>query len=546
MIELIVACVAISVLTSLVLVPVVRWAAIRIGIVDAPDRERKLHRTPIALGGGVAIFVAITVAFVASIYIDRADGVWELGSVNSNWYTLFGAAAAILAIGLVDDAISLRGRQKLLLQCLVAIVLVNSGTIIRVVGIFGYDVALGVLAAPVTVLWLLIAINALNLIDGADGMATTAGMIISAGLGLLSLQTGSMLAAVICFALAGALAGFLVFNRPPATIFLGDAGSMTIGLFLGVLAIWSGVKESAMLASAPVAILAIPLFDSSAAILRRWLTGRSMYTTDRAHMHHLLQAKFGNVGMLWVVAGLCGLTTALAVLSITLNQPWLAAAGVVLVLSLLVLTRSFGHAECRLVLSRARHFSQSFLVLPVNCDSEKQSRSIPMQGDGRWETIWEPLVDFAMTHQLSKLKIDLNMAWLHEGYHASWQSIRQPDKAMQLQVRLPLFARREGDGEQVPIGRLDIVARGNDPSVYDRISDLAAKLVDLSPQIELIVHEIEARQRAMGQLPKSTVLISSDQLASVSSVEESSDDSLMLESSGDLLAKHHASASPQA
>ncbi len=493
MIGLILSTLAIAFVAALVLVPLVRTVALRVGIVDKPDRERKLHQQAISLGGGVGVFAALVIAFIASLYLDRMDSDWQLGTLDNRWYTLFAAAGAILLVGLIDDTIELRGRQKLLLQCLIAASLVGSGTVITEIGLFGYDLHLGVLAYPISVLWLLIAINALNLIDGADGMATTAGIIISGGLGFLGLQMGSMLTATVGFSLAGALAGFLVFNRPPATIFLGDSGSMMIGLFVGVLAVWTNLKHSTVLASAPVAILAIPLFDSTAAIMRRWLTGRSMYETDRAHLHHLLQAKFGNVGMLYVVAGLCLTTTLLSVLSVTWNQPWLSAIGMAVVFSLLVLTRSFGYAECRLLLSRLKNFTHSFMLLPHRCDTEKHQRRIPLQGDGRWETIWEPLVEFAKTHELAKLKIDLNLAWLHEGYHASWQSVRQPEKAFQLTVRLPLFAFRSSDGKYVPIGRLDLVASGVDPAIYQRIADLSEKLVDLGPQIELIVSEIEIK-----------------------------------------------------
>ncbi len=264
--------------------------------------------------------------------------------------------ACLLLVGLIDDGWALRGRQKLLLQCLILSALVGGGTLIKQINIFGVDVELGVLAFPITVAWLLLAVNALNLIDGADGMATTAGCIISTGLGIIGLCSGSFLTAVIAFSLAAALLTFLVFNRPPASIYLGDAGSMTIGLFIGVLAVWSSVKESTILASAPVAILAIPLFDSTAAILRRWLTGRSIYTTDRAHLHHLLQEKLGPVRMLLVVAGLCITTTSLAVLSVVFNQPWLAGLGVVMVTAMLILTRSFGHAEAKLLIGRTVHF----------------------------------------------------------------------------------------------------------------------------------------------------------------------------------------------
>ncbi len=439
------------------------------GIVDRPDRERKLHAAPVALGGGLAVYLSLIVAFVGTIWIDRHFFGQSLGGVSHNWDVLFLAAGGMLVVGLLDDAWTLRGRQKLLLQCLIVVGLVGTGTVIHKISLLGLEFELGVFAYPLTVLWLLAAVNALNLIDGADGMATTAGSIICLGLGFLSMQSGASLNAVVGFALAGSLAGFLVFNRPPASIYLGDAGSMMIGLFVGVLAVWSNFKESTVLASAPIAILAIPLFDSTAAILRRWLTGRSIYATDRAHLHHLLQEKYGSTMMLVVVAALCATTTTLSVLSIRLAQPWLAVLGVVIVLSLLVFTRSFGHAECRLLVGRAAHFAQSFAVHTANCETEKHQRRVPLQGVGKWDTIWEPLVDFAKTHGLAKVKIDLNLAWLHEGYHANWQSVRLPEKAMQLSICVPLFTHRITDGRQMQIGRLELIASANDPSVYQRI-----------------------------------------------------------------------------
>mgnify|MGYP001813215870 CR=1 FL=1 len=392
---LIALCFLVSLFASVMLVPSVRALAMQWGFVDQPDRDRKLHRQPIALCGGVAVFAAVVIAFLAIIQIDRRFSLFELGTIQSRWYVLFFAAGAILLVGLIDDAWSLRGRQKLLLQFLIITALVGSGTVVEIINVFGKELALGAFAYPITVLWLLIAVNALNLIDGADGMATTVGCFVSGGLALLSWQTGSPLSAVLAISLSGALVGFLFFNRPPASIFLGDAGSMMIGLFVGVLAVWSSVKESTVLASAPVAILALPLFDSGAAILRRWLTGRSIYATDRAHLHHLLQEKFGSRGMLAVVAALCTVTTLLAVVSTYFGVPWLAGIGVLAALGILVLTRSFGHAEARLVLGKASAFVNSFLASYSGSAIAKQHHRLSLQGSGCWETIWEPLVDFA-------------------------------------------------------------------------------------------------------------------------------------------------------
>jgi UDP-GlcNAc:undecaprenyl-phosphate GlcNAc-1-phosphate transferase len=490
---LIAICIALSITASLLFVPAVRKFAHRFGIVDRPDQERKLHKRPVALGGGLAVFLALIAAFVGTVWIDRAFFDTSLGVVDGKWLVLFGAAAAILLVGLIDDAWILRGRQKLLLQCLIIAALVGSGTLITQISVLGLNIPLGTLAFPVTVVWLLVSVNALNLIDGADGVATTVGCVICAGLGFLSLRGDIPLSAVVAFALAGALLGFLVFNRPPATIYLGDAGSMMIGLCVGVLAIWSNVKESTVLASAPVAILAIPLFDSTAAVLRRWLTGRSLYTTDRAHLHHLLQEKFGPVKMLLFVAGLCITTTTLSVLSVIYQQPWLAAFGVLLALALLIFTRSFGHAEFRLLVGTASQFARTFATDPRKCDTEKRQQRVPLQGVGKWDTIWEPLIEFARIHDLAKVKNDLNLAWLHEGYHASWQSVRLPDKAFQLSVCVPLFTRRGPNADQVHIGLLQIIASANDPTVYQRIADFSERLADLGPEIDSIVAKLESK-----------------------------------------------------
>ncbi len=489
-------CITFATLTSLVFVPIVRRLATAVGMIDCPDQDRKLQASSVALGGGVAVYAALIVAFIGTIGIDRSYFGQILGDIALRWYILFACAGLLLLVGLVDDRWNLRGRQKLLLQCLILAALVGSGTVVQQISIFGMDLELGVFSLPVTVLWLLIAVNALNLIDGADGMAATAGSIICLGLGFASLSVGSPFPAMVGFALAGAQLGFLYFNRPPATIYLGDAGSMMIGLFVGVLAIWTNVKESAILSSAPIAILAIPLFDSTAAVLRRWLTGRSIYMTDRAHLHHLLQERYGQTKMLWFVAALCVTTTTLSVLSINLQLPWLSGVGLMLVASVLIYTRSFGHAEARLLAGRASRFARSFTVNPNRMMTERHHRSVPMQGVGEWELVWEPLVNFAKQHDLARVKIDLNLSWLQEGFHANWQSIKLPDRANQLSMRLPLFTRREETGTQIHIGLLEIVASADDDKVYDHLSQLSDKLEDLGPTIDIVVRGIEQTKQS--------------------------------------------------
>lgn len=479
---------SVAVLGSLCIVPVIRCASRRYGIVDRPDPERKLHGRETALCGGLAVFLASVAAFLGTMYWGGLAGIPELSALPSRWLVLFGAATAMMLVGLVDDTLTLRGRQKLLAQMIILSCLIGSGTLIQTIRVFGVSLELGIFAYPITMLWLLGAVNALNLIDGADGMATTAGMIICGGLALLGLQSGAGAEAIASISVAGALLGFLAYNRPPASIFLGDAGSMLIGLVVGVLATWSSSKGSTVLAAAPVAVLAIPLFDSAMAILRRWLTGRSIYATDRAHLHHLLVLRFGPRGMLMVVAGLCLATTTAAVLSVVLAQQWIAVVGAIAVLGVLIGTRSFGHAELSLLGRRAASFCESLLIPAARCEQRMQSRTAQLQGNRQWRQVWDVLLEFAQKHELAQVKLDLNISWMHEGYHGVWSSVRMPDKVEQMSLRIPLIAFDPKLNQDRIVGRLDAIARGTDPAVYDTLERLGEVLADLRPMLtELLV-----------------------------------------------------------
>ena len=195
--------------------------------------------------------------------------------------------------------------------------------------------------------------------------------------------------------------------------------------------------------------------------------------------------------MLAVVAGLCLITTTLAYVSTYFSLPWVSVIGVILALGLLILTRSFGHAESKLVVTRAFHFFHSFSTSPNICESEKQHRKHALQGSGSWETVWEPIVELAQSHELASIKIDLNLAWLHEGYHASWHSVRLPEKAHQLTMCVPLFTRRTKDGSELVIGRLELVASAKSPQIYAHIAGFIEQLSELNPQIDHVIESLE-------------------------------------------------------
>src|SRR5205807_3125260 len=240
-------------------------------------------------------------------------------------------------VGLVDDFIRLRGRHKLLGQVVSVLIVMSFGLVVHQISLFGWQVELGLLAYPFTMLWLLGAINSLNLIDGMDGLLSSVGLILTIAIAAIAILAGQSAQAAVAVAMAGALAAFLRYNFPPASIFLGDSGSMLIGLVVGTLAIQSSLKTTATVAMcAPLAILSVPFFDTLMAIVRRKLTGRSIYTTDRGHLHHcLLRRGLSSTRVLLLVSAFSLLTAVSALASLAFHNEFLCVFTVAAVASIL-------------------------------------------------------------------------------------------------------------------------------------------------------------------------------------------------------------------
>ena len=255
-------------LTALVvtylLTPFIRELACRFGIMDLPD-ERRPHKHPTARGGGLAVVLGVTAACLVALVF---PGSTRPGGFNLHWWLGFVPAALVLvAVGLVDDIRGLKPWKKLAGQVLAAVLICLSGT--RFGTLFGFTLP-PVLDGLLVVLWIVAVINAFNLIDGLDGLASGLAVISATGLcGVLLL--GHMPGAIVVLAaLAGACLAFLRYNFHPATIFLGDTGSMFIGLVLGVVALESFTKNTFLLSLAiPMLVLGVPIYDTLLAIWRR-------------------------------------------------------------------------------------------------------------------------------------------------------------------------------------------------------------------------------------------------------------------------------------
>jgi UDP-GlcNAc:undecaprenyl-phosphate GlcNAc-1-phosphate transferase len=437
-------------LASLALVPPVKRACDRYGVTDRPDSHRKLHREEMPLGGGIAIFLS-TVAVLAVLAL--------LGNWTRAWFAfnatesigLLLASALLVFVGVVDDAISLRGRQKLAGQILACGVLMLCGLVIERVQVFEWRFQLGLLSYPLTLLWLLAAINAINLLDGIDGLAATVGIIDCVAISLLALLGGHRSESLIGAAFAGSLLGFLYYNFPRAKLFLGDAGSMLIGLVIGTLAIQTSLKgPGTVLLAAPLCLMTIPLFDSVAAMLRRKLTGRSVFSSDRGHLQHRLTERFGSIRAVGIVAIGCGLTGAAALTSIVWRNELVAVGcGAAIVLTF-VASRMFGHAELRLLASRLNATGRSLIRINIRRRTPGTNSSVHLQGYREWQQLWADLTESAEALAVHRVELNVNAPMIQEGFHASW-TLRASDPERTWRLDMPVVASGR------PIGRVRLV-----------------------------------------------------------------------------------------
>lgn len=322
---------ALAALVSLFVTRLCRDAALRRSWVDVPDVGRKRHPQPIPAVGGLALFVSAAVAIVIAPLLSADAASW-LGEDARQVATLGMLCGAMMIIGLVDDLRPLRAGVKVSLQCLVAVLAWWAGIRIETLGTYGGDtLSVAVFSLPLTVLWLVGITNAFNLLDGVDGVAAGAALFATtATLGVaIASQQGTT--AIILAGIAGATAAFLRYNFNPASIFMGDSGSLFLGFAIATLAVESSQKSAAAFAVAvPIVALGLPLLDTTVVILRRLISGASIFDADRRHIHHLLLDKGMSVRQvaMWMYA-VCG---ALALASLLMASPYATVVGPVLVM----------------------------------------------------------------------------------------------------------------------------------------------------------------------------------------------------------------------
>ena len=291
---------------SLLLTPIVKTFSFKVGAVDVPKDARRMHDHPIPRLGGLAIFLAFLVTALIFIPLDKAKQGMLLGAV------------IIVILGIFDDIHALPAKLKFVVQIVAALVATLMGNRIEVLtnpNIFGDSPIweLGWLSIPVTVIWIVAITNAVNLIDGLDGLACGVSTISSLTMLAIALLVSNTNVAMVMAALVGACIGFLPYNFNPAKIFMGDTGATFLGFIMATMSVQGMFKMYNLISFVvPFLILGLPIFDVCFAVIRRISKGQSPMAPDRSHVHHKLidmgMSQKQAVGTLYVITAILGLS----------------------------------------------------------------------------------------------------------------------------------------------------------------------------------------------------------------------------------------------
>ena len=266
------------------LTPVNIWFSRRVGNIDEPS-DRSIHASITPSSGGLALFVGIFITQLILVFL-------KFQELNSLMYGLLIGGILIVILGLLDDLYNLPAWLKVIIEIGIGLIMISFGFKIELLtNPFGDPINIGFISYPLTICWFLLVVNAINLIDGLDGLATGIIAIVSLILGIAGWSTGNFFVALFSFSILGGCIGFLRYNFHPAKIFLGDAGSLFLGFCIATLSIAGNAQykgATALTMLVPIIVLSVPLIDTLFAIFRRIRSTKHIFQADKNHLHHKL------------------------------------------------------------------------------------------------------------------------------------------------------------------------------------------------------------------------------------------------------------------
>lgn len=326
-----------AVVVSVVLTPLIIALAHKIGAIDVPKDDRRVHTVPIPRIGGLSLFFAFLIS--VSIFSDLE---------SQKIFGLILGSLIIVITGLVDDVKGINAKSKLAMQIIAASVLYYYGfrvefftNLLNV----GDIISIGMLSFPITIFWIVGITNTINLIDGLDGLAVGISTIAALTLAYVSFYFGRSEALLLSVIIIGANMGFLPYNFNPAKIFMGDTGSLFLGFLLAAISIEGAIKSATAIAVLiPIMTLGLPIFDTTFAIIRRWINKRPLMEADKGHLHHRLMSMGidhrKTVLILYLIGTLLGISVILLINNLVVNTViTMGITGFLVYIPILVTTR---------------------------------------------------------------------------------------------------------------------------------------------------------------------------------------------------------------
>ena len=469
-------------------------------ILDFPDQARKQHARVTPRTGGLAVCSALVLGACEAAWLGASGSPLDVAATRCTTYILV-SSVLLCGLGLWDDKFGMGALTKFLWQAAAILPFVCFGQSTTTAHLFGWNLDFAWLAIPISLFWLVSCANFVNLVDGLDGLAGSVGLIVSLAVAAMAWWHGVAEVCLLATILSGALVGFLLFNWPPARIFLGDSGSLPLGFLIGALALESSAKKAAGLTLAvPLVLLSIPMFDTSMAILRRKLNGRSIGQGDRAHIHHLLRDRgLSSAKALLAICGMCSVTAAAVLAATVLNQDWIAIVVCLALLATLVAGRVFGFNETMLLVQHLR--AVGAFVKSVPRILRVKFVVVRLQGTlaaGRLD-LWHKIVKRAK--RLDALEIDFVCEHLPTGKQLAGLAWSSPvNSAAKAGADSPLwqlnYAAPRGDGVQTRILARGLRRDSGGLACLNELSELVVALCDHWPIGDIPAAGADEKRRA--------------------------------------------------
>ena len=486
-----------SFVLALMLTRLVRDGSVRLGWVDLPDNGRKAHRKAVPRTGGVAIVAAYLLTFGVLLYTPLAGGATVREGLPLFW-KLLPATGAIFLTGLADDLLQLKAWWKLAGQVVAAGMAYAGG--LRIESFAGYS-DFGVFGIPLTIGWLVLCANAFNLIDGIDGLATGVGVLAGLTTFTAALMQGNFPLALAVAPLIGALVGFLRYNFNPASIFLGDCGSLVTGFLLGACGIIWSQKSTTMLGmAAPTMALALPLLEVGLSIFRRFLRNEPIFGADRGHIHHrLLDRGFTPRRAALVLYAVCSFGAAVSLLQSIPHKPLTGLVVLIFAVCACFGVQYLGYVE----FNATRRFLWSGLRRTLSAHVRLESFERALEAARTRDECWQALDTGARSLGYSRIEARLT------GFRYGASVLRSPEAAYwQMRLNLPErdylnITQCEESTEQpmLAIPFAEIVRR----VLPVKLREIAAAAPGLAHLAEIVENSALAEAGPVAMLPVSTV-----------------------------------------